>query len=362
MIEVVTLDLIEQIIAKMGSPLLSADAKPGTWLLSDFKINILYSGDSTVASSLAQALATPGGGNDGVHQRFLSSDFSKVWISAAAPAYKTMLFDLAAETITFDDSVGRGFTQMYMDNAGNMWAQATQAGYYGLWKRTGTSTWTQMLSDSTIATGLRIRPSDGTLWYQSSTSNHYQIANGTATLASAPTGTLIQVSRDTTTYYMDAPVFMPGGQFGGSAGSGPNLFKNADGTTNTTPNPIVPYEPSGLFPRWTGNDVVCAYQFRIDATYSLIWCHGSGISSYSAYQHFYVINKATGTIKQIGTLPFLGSGTVQDCNRLTPIATKWNGNYLRIYLAGSVVCQTSPATTNNYGGIMSLDIACSPNF
>ena len=357
MIEVVTLDLIEQIIAKMGSPLLSADAKPGTWLLSDFKINILYSGDSTVASSLAQALAS----NTDGHPRFLSSDFRKVWISAAEPAYKTMLFDLDAATIAFDDSVGRGFTQMYMDNAGNMWAQATRAGYYGLWKRTGASTWTQMLSDSTIATGLSIRPSDGTLWYQSSTLNHYQIANGTATLTSAPTGTLIPVSSNTTTYYMDAPVFMPG-LFGGSEGSGPNLFKNADGTTNTTPNPIVPYEPSGLFPRWTGNSAVSASQFRIDATYSLIWCYGVGTSLYSAYQHFYVINKATGTIKQIGTLPFLGSGTVQDCRRLTPIATKWNGNYLRIYLAGSVVCGASPATTGNYGGIMSLDIACSPNF
>lgn len=357
MIEVVTLDLIEQIIAKMGSPLLAADAKLGTWLLSDFKVNVLSSGSSTVASSLAQAIAT----NTGVQQRFPATDFSKIWIAASSPAFKTILFDVAAETVAFDDSVGRGFTQMYMDNAGNMWAQATQAGYYGLWKRTGASTWTQMLSDSTTATGLRIRPSDDTLWYQSSTSNHYQIANGVATLTSAPTGTLIQVSYSTTTYYMDAPVFTPGGAFGGSTGSGPDLFKNADGTTNTTPNPVVPYEP-GLFTKWNGNSGIGAYQIRIDATYSLLWCYGVGNSSYSAYQHFYVINKVTGTIKQIGTLPALPPGSVSDCLRLAPLAAKWNGNYLRIYLAGSTVCYASAATAGNQGGIMSLDIACTPNF
>lgn len=318
-----------------------------------FQCGILQIGDSAVAGSLEQSLS-----QWRVYPPICpSTDYSKIWISSYAggrPANKCALFDVAAETIVFDDNGARGLTQIMNDSSGAVWAQGTVAGFYGLWKRTGAGAWTQMLSDSDISNGIRWRPSDGSLWYQSYTNNHYLLANGAATLSAAPTGTVIPVAVNSAWNVLDAP-YLTSTSFGSAR------FANANGTTNTAST--LPYDVWLNYGRAMSGYNPPMVQIHIDATYSLLMS-ASGYTTLSSTYFLYMFNKSSGVIRFIGTLPVLAlhGGTVPTTTDLSPIAAKWIATGLRIYMVGNVATNGSDATTGNKGGMIRVDYTYQPNF
>lgn len=346
MIEVAILDNTEKLLAAVPPYPIPASG-PMAFQITGCQSALLSSGDSTVASSLAQSLATISAGA----ASFPSPDFSKVWTSAYAgtyPSNKTMLFDVAAETITFDDSGARGLTQIITDNVGTVWAQSSVS--FGLWKRTGAATWTQVLSDSGVATGVRYRASDNTYWYQSTTSNHYQLANGAATLQSAPSGTLFALPA-AGWQHLDAP-YVTALNFNAAA-----TAVNGDGTANSSIT-----SPLDAFANYLSIGPISMYQVRIDATYSLLW--GTLQSGTYPYYYLYLFNKVSGVVRYIGHVPpvAIKGGVAPTAAHMSPFAAKWVGRFLRVYFRGSTVSYTTVATAGNQGGIVRVDIPYQPNF
>jgi hypothetical protein len=351
MIEVAILDVVERLLS-VTPPMPLASVSPVAYQIGGTAMGQIYSADSTVASSLGQSLANNAG------PVYPSPDFTKAWIGCNAaqwPSGKCMLFDLAAETIAFDDTGARSLIQIITDNVGTVWAQATVG--YGLYKRTGAGIWTQMLTDTGVAVGVRYRASDNTYWYQSSSSNHYQLANGAATLQSAPTGTLIVVPVSTCFLNLDAPYFTGSNN---PAFSGPAaVFYNADGTVNALPTlAMEAYVNAGA-----GAAAFAATQIHLDATYSVLVQVPSVGGTYPAYA-LYVMNKTTGVIKFIGCLPptSLKGTTAGNCSVMGAFAAKWIGNGFRLYFKGATVNNVNITTAGSQGGVVKIDVPYQPNF
>lgn len=123
-------------------------------------------------------------------RRFTQVSANKVWLfdsgSGSNPSLRTFALDTQAMTLTTEDSTGRGFKFVAADSSGVIWAVATGAAYYGLWKRTATNTWTRMLTDTTSNGRLHYNPTNSKLYFISDTNNWYELANGTASLTTSP--------------------------------------------------------------------------------------------------------------------------------------------------------------------------------
>jgi hypothetical protein len=84
---------------------------------------------------------------------------------------------------------GKGLTMFYEDNTSVIWAIANQSGFYGLYKRTGIDTWTQVLSDTGASGTIAMWPNTGVVYYiNSAATNFYSLANGVATVSVNPSG------------------------------------------------------------------------------------------------------------------------------------------------------------------------------
>ena len=358
MLEVAILDNTEQLLQKLP-PTALPSVSPVAYQINGLSSGLIYAGDSTVAASLAQTLAKLGSGCP----IYLSPDSTKVWFGAPTgllPPNKAVLFDMSAETVAFDDSAARGLVQIVTDASGTIWAQGSAAGYYGLWKRTGAGTWTQMLSDTAQGLGVWYRAEDNTYWFQSSTSNHYLLSNGVATLQSAPTGTIVKVDAEYPGWGgLDAPYLSEIGSLGTAA-----TFKAANGTTLASP----PALPMDCYLNFGYVLPVSAVQIRLDATYSvLILPYRNGLTYGLTYDYYwlYLYNKTTGVIKYIGSLPPVAvrATTVTPTSKhLRAFAAKWSGNGFRLYFVGNVAVAADDSTAGNIGGIAYVDVPFQPWF
>ena len=353
MLEVAILDNTEQLLQKLP-PTALPSVSPVAYQINGLSSGLIYAGDSTVASSLAQTLAKLGSRCPS----YLSPDSTKVWFGAPTgllPPNKAVLFDINSETVAFDDSSVRGLIQITTDPSGTVWAQGSAAGYYGLWKRTGAGTWTQRLSDTAQWTGVRYRAADNTYWYQSSTDNYYLLANGTASLQSAPTGTLSQVDGTHPGWRgLDAPYLSAMSALGTAP-----TFNAADGTTLASP-PALPLDYYINF-GYVLPDV--ATQIRLDATYSVLILSNQYGGAYG-YYWLYLYNKTTGIIRYIGSLPPVAvKNTVTPTTKhMRAFAAKWLGNGFRLYFVGNVAVAADDSTAGNQGGVMYVDVPVQPNF
>ena len=213
-----------------------------------------------------------------------------------------------------------------------------------------------MLTDAAAGTGIRYRAADNSYWFQSSTNNHYLLANGAATLQSAPTGTLAQVSDSGSGWMgLDAPYLSAVGALGVAA-----TFKAADGTSLASP----PALPMDLYLNWgLSTSVGTPTQIRLDATYSLLVIAAQTGAGYG-YYWLYLYNKTTGVIKYIGSLPPVAvKATVTPTSQhMRAFAAKWLGNGFRLYFVGNVAVAASDSTAGNQGGVMYVDVPFQPNF
>ena len=83
------------------------------------------------------------------------------------------------------DSSGRTFVHMQEDASGVIWANATNAGQYGLWKRNGAGSWTKVLADA-AATNYLYRMDDGKIYFNNSVGDWYECTAGTAVVSTDP--------------------------------------------------------------------------------------------------------------------------------------------------------------------------------
>lgn len=354
MLDVAILDNVERLLLRTPPQSLIPSVTgcaPNTGLLAGFVAKVLAM--PTIGAGTLGELITGGlDGSANLQRYFISQDYSKVWITGAgliSGNKKTALFDVATETLSLDDTVGRDFVKLTTDNTGAAWAVSGHSSYYGLWKRTGAATWTQVASDSGIGVGLRWRASDNTLWYQSYTNNHYLLSNGAATLQTAPSGTLQAL-----------PSYGPCLAFEGAhvdstqiltAGSYVAALLAADGTA-LTPQPSVPYEM--LFNASFSNCLV--RQIRVDATYSLFV---QSVSDTSAIYHLFLYNRTSNVIQYIGSLPTLNVRT-SAVWLFVPFAATLGANGISIYFHGGINCTTGPAISQ--AGVLRIDTGYQPNF
>lgn len=350
MLEVAILDNTEQLIGKI-QPTALPSVSSVAFQINGLVTGLVYSGDSTIASSLAQTLAKMGIPIN----TYPAPDFSKYWIGASAgifPANKCVLFDAVTETATLDDSGGRGLVQIIVESGGTVWAQATVAPY-GLYKRTAAGTWAQVIADSGGLGTMRYRYSDNTYWWTSFTNNNYQLTS-TASSMAAPSGTLVVAGSFYGWRNLDAPYLSAAGAFGAAS-----TFLNADGTAYSTP----PKLPNDAYINYGGPSLSAVQQLHLDSTYSLFVTY-SATGGTNLIYYLYLWNKTTNVIKYIGCLPPLSvKGTVTPTSaHLSPFAAKWQGAGLRLYFAGSVLTCLNDATAGNLGGIIRVDIPYQPNF
>ena len=330
MIEIALLDQVQQLVAKY--PRLNLNTQ---------KTTLLWSGDGSAAGSLA-ASAIAG---KAIFSKTLTPDGSKLILAAtnnaAVSPYKHLLFDTAAETLAFDDSVGRGFQGIASDATNVIWAAGAVAGYYGLWKRTGAATWTQVLTDSGAGT-MYLTP-DGNIHFRSSTGNYYLLSGGSASLEGAPSGrvSVEGYSKDTIGNF---PCVAGSFDFRDIAGAlvlnyPYDIYLNAGIFSTVAPSP----RPWGC---------------RIDATYSL------SVQQVSATKAcLFILNKTTPAVKFIGViaspaLPY-GGGTVGG-GSVQPFHARMANGLLQIYWIGNVGQGTTDG--NSYGGVIRTDLSYTPDF
>lgn len=352
MLEVEILDNVELLRRVIPSaPLLALS--PSSYLINGSTSRVITSGDSTVANSLGQALALLAT----TISTYPSKDLTKYWTWSDTPTFRTVRFDTDLETVAFDDLTGRTLRQIVEDASGSVWAQGSAAGFFGLWRRTGTATWTQVLTDSALATGVRYRASDNTYWYQSSTANHYSLANGVATLTSAPTGVIVDVN--------------PNGGWRNLLG----VYLSSTGTLGVPPTFLDPDNTSADFPPTLGHDIYLnaggvtsvftpPIQLRLNATYQLL-VGTRYVSGAGAYYYFYLWNKTTNICRFIGCVPMISvnAGVAPNADHMRPFAGKFltSGGF-RIYLMGSIAVAASAATAGNIGAFASIDVPYQPIF
>ena len=355
MLDVIAVDLLERLAQRTPPQSLIPSVTgcaPNTGFLAGFTAKLLAM-PSTGAGSLGELISGALSSAGNIQKYFVSQDYSKIWINGAgyiSGNKKAALFDVATETLALDDTVGRDFEQLATDNTGVAWAVSASSSYYGLWKRTGAATWTQVASDSNVGVGLRWRASDSTLWYQSYTGNHYLLANGAATLQTAPSGTLQAL-----------PSYGPCLAFEGAHVASTQLLTAmsftasllaADGTALAS-QPSVPYEMT-FNTAFSGNCFV--RQVRVDATYSLFV---QSVSGTSAVYHLFLYNRTSNVIKYIGSLPTLNAGT-SAVWLLVPFAATIGANGISIYFHGGINCTTVSAVS--VPGVLRVDTGYQPNF
>ncbi len=320
--------------------------------VSNLTMKTLFSSDAATVGSLGETIML----TRGSLLYAFSPDNTKVYASSNAgnSPYKCLIIDLAAETVAFDDSVGRSLYPVVPDSSGAVWASGNRASYYGLWKRTGPATWTNTLSDA-AAGALKYKP-DGTLYYLSSTNNWYLLSGGTATLVGAPVGYLTIP----TTQYLEFPTaeLRPNADFADATGA---VIANLGTLDFSVASPA-----SGWFYQPTAQG---KRQVRIDNTYSLVvWQPAATSGSLYPKEYLFLVNKVTQAQKYIGsincpTLNYIAAMVNQTAFDLAPFFAKLENGFLKIYWLG-VLAQGSGAgsTTSNLFGLLRTNIPYTPDF
>lgn len=181
MIETVILDNTERLLAAAGEK----SALSGSESLISARSQMTCLGRDSKAAFPYSLLAVLSGNSTAVYNTIWRSDAGNVLLIAdsSASPFDTVAINLSTGAMT-QDSTGRQFNYLAEDASGVIWANGINAGQYGLWKRTGAGAWTRLLSDT--AAGKLQYWIDGTLYYISSTTNWYSLANGAATVSANP--------------------------------------------------------------------------------------------------------------------------------------------------------------------------------
>ena len=106
-----------------------------------------------------------------------------LFIAMQANPYTVQAVDLTTGVGTVD-SQSKCFIYITEDASGTVWANCASAGYYGLWKRTGTAAWTQVIVDTNQ--GMIARGSDDVIYYRTYGASWYILSGGTATTTADP--------------------------------------------------------------------------------------------------------------------------------------------------------------------------------
>lgn len=138
--------------------------------------------DSKAVSSIYDALANFA--YSAANSVLWRSDVNNVLLVADVGVFTVIAINLTTNAMTVD-STYRNFDTITEDASGVIWANAINAGYYGLWKRTAAGSWTQVLSDS--GAGKVRRWIDDKVYYRSSVGNWYECTGGTAVVSANPT-------------------------------------------------------------------------------------------------------------------------------------------------------------------------------
>lgn len=178
MLEAVILDTTERLLAASGfKSELSASA------------NLISSPGQMVCLARSSKAAYPFSGlanfaaNNGNFASWLSTQ-NNVLLVSDTTASVVMAVNLTSGAMSADSS-GRTFAHIQEDASGAIWANATNAGQYGLWRRTGAGAWTQVLAD-VAATNYLYRMDDGKIYWNSSAGNWYECTAGTAVVTTDP--------------------------------------------------------------------------------------------------------------------------------------------------------------------------------
>jgi len=306
---------------------------------------------------------------------------SRVWLvpfPTNPSGYLVMSFNIDTETFATEDTA-RGLSQFFEDNSGVIWAVSNNAGYYGLWKRTGVGAWTQALAD-TSNTNILCRWSTGAIYYRSSAGNFYILSSGAASVTSDP----------------GATTYSGWYSYQNTAGGGRSRVPGVDITISPTPSSGAPtaqndtgtYDPANdqfWIWRWPDRTRVCVkpmelYQFMGTEGYSAtinnivyypvadapnyvlgVWIaavgHLPSAGQYGAmsYVGYSLVNISTGKTQYIGRtkIPYLSSaGVVYTADGLAPVIFPYfvsmnNGN-LRIYFLGQLYAGTAGSTNTGF--------------
>ena len=189
---------------------------------------------------------------------------------------------------------------------------------------------------------------DGTPYFKSSTGNWYALANGAATLISAPSNVFVYGAGGpwANTTLLDFPSSLANDM------QWPFTFTNIDGSFALN----YPYEfvlNAGKLD--AGKSVT---QIRIDATYSLV----VQIVSLSKVS-LYLLNKVSLICRYIGDVPYpalpVGGGTVT-AQSMYPFFARMANGLLSLYWGGRL---GEPLAGNTaYSGVLRQDVSFTPDF
>lgn len=301
---------------------------------------------------------------------FPNADRTKFWVgSYNISPYKPVLLDLANETIAFDDATARGLTAFAFDNLGTVWATGTQNGYYGLYRRSAASVWTQVVTDTNVGQ-MYWRPTDAAYFFKSYSGNWYQLANGNATLVVAQNELeMVTVSAanlnssisSNRAWREDSPSFEFSQAF--QRGQAPQV---ADSSCTLYTGLAQDPTQDLLLASNLGFPINYTYQAKIDDIYSLI-AFSSSNGTVRSHMTLAIFNKASNIVRYIGAVPALsfltGAASTMNADHMRPFCAKWVDAGLRIWWVGATQAAsvTIGDSTNAYG-VMRIDIPYQPNF
>lgn len=336
MLELLNIDALDQLVSRYPR-----------FDVNNMTAKILYTSDASVVGGLGETIMQTRGGL----AISFSQDNTKAFatsINTTLSPYKSLMIDIAAETVAFDDTVGRGLYPIVPDQSGVVWASSTRSGYYGIWKRTGAATWTNVLSDAAQGS-MKYKP-DGTLYYLSSTANWYLLANGTATLIAAPSG-----------YYS-----IPSSQFlelPNCEGRANNDF--IDGTGAVVPAlGTLDINVVNVATGWYNPPIsLPKRQIHIDSTYSLVALQPPLLPNGSTAPKVYLtlVNKVTQTQKFIGAIPtptysYATAMSSQTAFDIAPFFAKLENGLIKIYWLGVIAQGGGVTATTNLFGLLRTNI------
>lgn len=360
-IEVAILDVVERLLDGKTQFMLPNLGRAAFQIAGISNVKLLHESDCATAGTIGQQIHNALG-----RIMYSNQDRSVYWLNVGGVApYKPVMVGLNTDTVVFDDATARGLTSIITDNIGTVWSMGTRSGYYGLYKRSGAATWTQVLSDSSIGT-MYWRSSDNTYYYRSYTGNWYQLANGVGTLIVAPGSVAGYTNIDFADPYgngqsrEDYPSFTGNNVFGLTGTTG---AINADGSTFSN----LAYDPAGdLWLATSFGPGNYGAQVKIDDTYSLLAFPTINTSSIVSHHTLAIYNKSTRIIRYIGSLPALSNfaaASSVNASHLRPFAAKWVDGGLRIWWIGHTFAASNATSDANCGGgVMRCDIAYQPNF
>ena len=179
MLEAVILDNTERMLAGAGEPSSLSNVNRLIVGQSQYQClgrNAHYAFPYSVLTTFARSGA-------GQYCFSWRSDVHDVLLLSNLNTYYVLAVNLTSGAMTLD-STGRFFDYITEDASGVIWANASNVGQYGLWKRTAAGAWTKVLADTAV--GHLRRWIDGKVYYRSNAGNWYECTAGTAVVGADP--------------------------------------------------------------------------------------------------------------------------------------------------------------------------------